>query len=487
MSGAAKRNDMERTVNVMVILTDDQGPWAIGCAGNQEIITPNLDRLAASGTRFSRFFCTSPVCSPARASLLTGMIPSQHGVHDWIREGNIGPTATRYLEGLTTYTDVLSKHGYRCALSGKWHLGDSLRPQAGFEHWFVHERGGGHYYNAPMVRDGKVAPAPGYVTSVITNDALETLDALVVSGAPWYLGVHYTAPHSPWLNEHPAEIAALYADCDFASCPEEPPHPWLEKSSVPGSAHYERQENLRGYYTAVTAMDVEVGRLLDALERHKVREQTLVWFLSDNGFNCGHHGVWGKGNGTFPANMFDSSVCVPSIVSRPGHVPSGAVCDDLLSGYDFAPTILGYLGIGDAEFCCTGPGRGQAGLLRGEGATVRENVVVFDEYGPVRMMRTQRWKYIHRYPYGPHELYDLEADPEERQNLVDLGRRVNGEARGIAMEMRAELERWFFEYVDPRLDGARQPVTGRGQLGRVGGVRKSPFQDRASDTGQDLP
>lgn len=480
MSTVLENNRTERPVNVLVILSDDQGPWALGCAGNQEIITPNLDQLAASGTRFSRFFCTSPVCSPARASLLTGMVPSQHGVHDWVRGGNSGPHAIGYLDGITTYSEILSRHGYSCALSGKWHLGDSLRPQAGFEHWFVQEHGSGHlrYYNLPMARDGAVAPAPGYITSVITDDAVETLDCLAASGSPWYLSVHYTAPHSPWLNEHPAEIAALYSDCHFFSCPDEPPHPWLETSGMPSSARFERRENLRGYFAAVTAMDREVGRIFDALDRHGLREQTLVWFLSDNGFNCGHHGIWGKGNGTFPANMFDSSVCVPAIVSRPGHVPAGAVCDELISGYDFAPTLLEYLGIDAGELGGGRPGHSQVHLLGAEPGSNRESVVVFDEYGPVRMIRTRQWKYVHRYPYGPHELYDMEEDPDERVNLAEPKESESRRVVGVLAEMRSELEKWFGEYVVPGLDGARQPVTGRGQLDRLGGDGMVHFQAR---------
>ena len=112
--------------NIVFILSDDQGAWAMGCSGNEEIITPNLDRLAAEGMRFENFFCESPVCSPARASLLTGRIPSQHGVHDWIRDDNKKQEDIEYLAGQTAYTDILAQEGYVCGLSGKWHLGRVL-------------------------------------------------------------------------------------------------------------------------------------------------------------------------------------------------------------------------------------------------------------------------------------------------------------------------------------------------------------------------
>ena len=164
---------MENRPNVIFVLTDDQGPWAMGCSGNDEVRTPYIDQLAAEGTRFPNFFCTSPVCSPARASLMTGRIPSAHGVHDWIRDGNMPPDPARYLEGLTCYTDVLAENDYTVGLSGKWHLGDSLTPQHGFSHWFALPTGGSNYNDANMIRDGKVEQQPGYLTDVITDDALE--------------------------------------------------------------------------------------------------------------------------------------------------------------------------------------------------------------------------------------------------------------------------------------------------------------------------
>ena len=149
---------MNKRPNLLFVLTDDQGAWAMRCAGNSDIHTPNLDRLASQGMRFDNFFCASPVCSPARASILTGRIPSQHGVHDWIRSGSLDKQALgehashpyfasedvpiQYLDGLVTYPDLLEEQGYTCALSGKWHLGDSIHPQHGFSHWYTIGRGG---------------------------------------------------------------------------------------------------------------------------------------------------------------------------------------------------------------------------------------------------------------------------------------------------------------------------------------------------------
>lgn len=458
--------------NIVFILTDDQGCWALGAAGNKEIITPNLDRLAQTGIRFENFFCVSPVCSPARASILTGRIPSQHGVHDWIRRGNLPPDhaksvgsedeAIEYLKDQPAYTETLAENGYICGLSGKWHMGDSLHPQKGFTYWHVMPFGGSDYYNAPFIKDGQSYRDPRYLTDVITENALTFLEERKGSSQPFYLSVHYTAPHSPWdADQHPAELRELYKDCPFDSCPDLPAHPW-QMNSAPRGRGEKRRELLTGYYAAITGLDRGVGQILDWLEANHLRENTLVIFSSDKGMNMGHHGIWGKGNATFPQNMYDTSVKVPVIFSQPGTLPQGVVNQDLLSHYDLMPTLYDFLGFNQPENDNL-PGRSFAPILRGQKLQEREHVVVFDEYGPVRMIRGRRWKYIHRYPYGPHELYDLENDPDETVNLVqNLG------TIEIAAEMKARLDEWFLRYSDPRIDGLREAVYGKGQLALAG-------------------
>jgi len=466
----------DKRPNIVFILTDDQGIWALGCAGNKEIRTPNLDRLAGTGVRFENFFCTSPVCSPARASLLTGRIPSQHGVHDWIRKGNIGENAVEYLKGQLAYTDVLAKNGYICGISGKWHLGDSIKPQKSFSHWYVHQKGGGPYYNAPMVRGGQLVNEPEYLTDLITDDALIFLDERTKDEKPFYLSVHYTAPHSPWIGNHPKEIVDSYDSCPFDSCPQEPDHPWT-KNKLHSKRMKELKKdirgNLKGYFAAVTAMDMNVGRIIDKLEEMNLRENTLICFLSDNGFNCGHHGIWGKGNGTFPLNMYDTSVRVPAIISHPGRVAQGEISKELISGYDFMPTLLDYVGLKNPEAHKL-PGKSFLPILSGQRGEEREHIVVYDEYGPVRMIRTKEWKYVHRYPYGPYELYDLVNDPDERINFInDAGKKE------ILTSLRAMLQDWFVQYVDPKFDGTHEPVIGLGQiyLAGPGGCGASAFEN----------
>jgi arylsulfatase A-like enzyme len=208
-------------------------------------------------------------------------------------------------------------------------------------------------------------------------------------------------------------------------------------------------------------MDRNIGRLLDWLEAQNLRNNTLVVFMSDNGMNMGHHGIWGKGNATWPQNLFDTSVKVPCIISRPGYVPENQVNTDLLSQYDWLPTILDYAGAG--ERVPDGlPGRSFAPLLAGETGGQRPSIFVFDEYGPVRMIRSQEWKLIWRYPAGAHELYNVFDDPEERVNLFGepgYGERID--------ELHQELDDWFEQYVDPQIDGSKLPITGYGQKDRA--------------------
>ena len=234
---------MSKKPNIVFILSDDQGAWAMHCAGTPELITPNLDRLAREGMRFDDFFCASPVCSPARASLLTGRMPSAHGILDWLRSGNVDakefaeqgkenpyggyadetePIA--YLDGMDAYTDELTRIGYTCALAGKWHMGDSVHPQHSFKRWFTIGKGGCYYYHPDIVEDGKITVRHGeYVTDIITDRALDFIDELSGRDDPFYLSIHYTAPHSPWeADQHPKRWIDEYDKSDFASIPDVP-------------------------------------------------------------------------------------------------------------------------------------------------------------------------------------------------------------------------------------------------------------------------
>ncbi len=474
--------------NILFVMADDMGYWSMGCAGNKEVQTPNLDRLAEEGMYFPEYFCTSPVCSPARASVLCGKMPSGHGVLDWISKGHInyedvasdlrkahqdprapweyawskqqleGDEAIRYMEGLRTYTDILAEHGYICGLAGKWHLGDAGCPQHGFSYWEPLAMGGDNYFYPVVLRDGKFDMLRHtYITNYITDKALDFLRNRDTE-KPFYLSVHYTAPHSPWeRNQHPEEFYDLYQDCPFVETPNVPPHKWGHAYS-----QEERRKRLQGYYAAVTAMDSDIGKLVGYLKKEGLWDDTIVIFTADNGMSMGHHGIFGKGNGTFPLNMYDTAVRVPMIVTYPRGIRGGCVAKGLYSHYDLMPTIAGLMGEAPEEGC---PGRSFQEIFQGEVPDGRDAVVVYDEYGPVRMIRTEEYKYIHRYPYGENEFYDLKADPGEESNLALS--KDPAVLKTIAA-LRSRMEQWFVQYSDPDKDGTKQAVCGLGQIDLVG-------------------
>lgn len=478
--------------NIVLVMADDMGYWAMGCAGNREIRTPNLDQLAAEGMYFPDFFCTSPVCSPARASVLCGRMPSAHGIQDWIARGHISygevapglkekhgdpdasweyawsrqqlkdDRAIRYMEGFRTYTDILAEHGYVCGLAGKWHLGDAGHPQNGFTYWQSIAMGGDNYFY-PVVLQGEKFDMlrDTYITNYITGKAFEFLRNRDID-KPFYLSVHYTAPHSPWeRSQHPAEFYDLYRDCPFTGTPNVPPHKWGS-----GYSQEDRRNRLQGYYAAVTAMDSDIGKLVGYLKEEGLWEDTVFIFTADNGMSMGHHGIFGKGNGTFPMNLYDTAVKVPMIVSCPGRIPAGSVARGLYSHYDILPTIAGLMGEAPEEGL---PGRSFQEIFQGRVPDGRDAVVVYDEYGPARMIRTREYKYIHRYPYGENEFYDLEADPGEEVNLAE-SKDPAVQERIAALKNR--MEQWFVRYSDPDRDGVRQAVCGSGQIGLVGSAGK---------------
>ena len=448
--------------NLLVVVSDDQGPWALGCAGNRELQTPVLDRLAAVGPRLDRFFCASPVCSSARASLLTGRMPSAHGVHDWIRGEAYGIAdegGVAYLAGLQTTPEVLAAAGWTCGLAGKWHLGTARSAPPGFAFWYAHRTGDSPYVGAPVWRAGRAEAEPRYFTDAVTEEALGFLDAQRGAAAPFYLSVNYTAPHSPWVGQHPQGFLDRYADCDFASCPQEEPHPWFSWEPGPVSAAMlDPRPSLQGYFAAITAMDAGIGRLLAHLDSAGLCASTVVVFVSDNGFSCGQHGIWGKGNATWPLNLWENSVRVPAIVRQPGRVAAGVVLDALASACDLHPTLLDLAGV-PVPADPLAAGRSLVPVLEASGDAGRESVFVFDEYGGARMVRTAEEKLVLRAGGMPAEFYDLGEEPDERTNLLD-----DPGYRGRARELAGVLRDWFAAHVDPARDAFERAVSGRGQL-----------------------
>ncbi len=422
-------------------MTDDHGAWAQGAAGCADIRTPALDRLAAGGVRFTNAFAATPVCSPSRMTYLTGRMPSTHGVQDYLRPADtFGPRSRRWLDGHPTFTEILAKSGYTLGMCGKWHMGHDDQPQAGFSYWATIPGGGGTYRDPEIVRNGARVKTQGYKTDVVTDCALEFLDQS--RGKPFFLYLPHYAPHTPY-DHQPEEHRELYYRNGGGACfPDEEPHPWANRDL---RQHMGNTQSRIAYAALVTGLDASLARVEKKLEELGVRENTLIVFTADQGWNAGHHGFWGKGNGTWPFNMYEESIRVPMIWNHPARLRGGRTERALVASYDFFPTILDYLGIA-APPDARRPGRSYAGFLAGDPPKWRERWLFF-EYCFVRAIRTDRWKFIERGGGFPSEFFDLDRDPGESQDLFH-----SNSHRGRREELRADLGKFFDRIGAPPID-----------------------------------
>jgi arylsulfatase A-like enzyme len=422
----------DRPTNVVFVLTDDQAPHTLGIYGNPEIRTPNCDRLAREGALMQNSFCTTPVCSPSRMTLFTGQIPSQHGVHDWISDENEGEKAVRFLDGQPTLSGDLAKAGYRCGLSGKWHMGDSAVPQAGFDYWFAIPTGGSRYQDPEMYFEGKKSVYPGYATDVITDKALDFIDQS--KDEPFFAFVSYNAPHTPYSGT-PEKYLDMYRDSEFRTFAGEPLNEPIAHNL--SKQNVGNRDSKIAYYAMVTAIDDNVGRLAAKIDDLGLAESTLIVFLSDHGFLLEDHGLWGKGNTSWPYNMYDGSMFVPAFFHHPGRIAPNQRPTVSTSFYDFAPTILDYVGLPAMESAKPLAGRSYAPFLLGSGVE-GWNETVYGEYQYCRMVREPDWKLIARTEGFYSELYDLANDPGERKNLFE-----DPAYAGERNRLKAKLDAWF--------------------------------------------
>ena len=450
--------------NVVFILTDNQADWTLGCYGNSEIRTPHIDRIAAEGVRFTDAYCVNSVCSPNRATYFTGLLPSQHGVHSYLGgeqpDAQLGPHAYCTIREFTTLPRLMAGEGYACGLSGKWHLGDSLHPQEGFEYWFTKPKGHtSRFYDDEAIWQGEIYTEPRYYTDAITAHALDFLEQdhqrpfflYVPYNGPYGLGEHMTRTH---VNRH----TDYYADKELNCFPREPVHPWLKQNRQ----IVNNPVSIRGYAAAVSGVDDGVGAITEALERRGLDENTLVIYTADQGLCGGHHGMWGMGDHSRPLHTFEETVRIPLIFRYPGRIPAGSLCAERTCNYDFFPSLLEYLGM-EEQLPQTPelPGRSYAPALVGE--RLRDwDGTIFHEYENTRMVRDDRWKYTWRFPAGPDELYDMQDDPGERRNLA-----AAPECAPIVENMRQQLQTFFDRYADPQYDLWRG---GRSKAGRLAGV-----------------
>ena len=426
--------------NVLYILTDDMRWDAMSCAGHPFFRTPHIDRLATEGVRFANAFVTTSLCSPSRASALSGLYAHAHGILN---------NFTDYPADLPSWPRRLQEAGYETAYIGKWHMGEQEdRPRPGFDFWMSH-RGQGNYFDNEFNINGRREVIGGYYTHVVTDHAVAWLKR--PHRKPFALCLGHKAPHGGPIQPEPKYEHFLDA-VDIKRPPtaddyERGKPAWLKESvptwhgiQGPLYGHKEYGRFVRSYLGTIASVEDSMGRILEALEETGQLDRTLLVFTSDNGFVLGEHGRVDK------RTMYEESIRVPLLVRYPPLVPKGKVVPQMVLNMDMAPSLL--------DLCNAPPlggihGRSWRPLLEGrtEGWRAAWHYAYNYEkefpYTPnVRGVRTEDWKYIH-YPPGDSgpdrytaELYHLKADPLETRNLIG-----DPACREKARELGAELER----------------------------------------------
>jgi choline-sulfatase len=417
--------------NLVIILSDQHNPRLMGCAGHPLVRTPNIDRLAARGTRFSSAYTNCPICVPARASLATGRYV--HQIRFW-------DNAIAYDGSVPSWGHRLMERGHQAVSIGKLHYVSSDPARNGFTQEILpmHLADGdgdvvGLIRDELIVRKGaaKLGPEAGpgesdytrYDRSIADNASrwLER-EAPKLNDKPWVLYVGFVCPHPPLIA--PPEYFNMYADCDIPMPDlyaenERPRHPYIEymRRGRPYDAGFTGPAMVRraiaAYMGSVSFLDHNVGQVLAALERSGLGDSTRVLYGSDHGENLGARGLWAK------STLYEDSAGIPLILSGPG-VPEGRVITDPVSLVDVFPTVLDCVGIEREGPDTNLPG---ASLLAGAASGAMPSRTVLSEYHAVAspsgsfMIRHGKFKYIYYCGYAPM-LFDLENDPYERRDLA---------------------------------------------------------------------
>lgn len=445
--------------NVLFILTDDQRWDCVSLNPRSVLTTPNIDRLGHEGVYFPNHFCTTSLCSPSRASILSGLYAHAHGVSD---------NFTEYPEDMPTWPKALQKSGYETAYIGKYHMGEKNDDVRGGFDYFVTHRGQGKYFDTEFrFNGGERRVVKGYYTKVVTEMAEDWL--MERDGEePWALIVGHKAPHSFYYPEPKYEGAFQYVNVPYpqsAFMLEDNAEwykerldtwhgiygplfdwrkDWPDRSREGVEAFAEMN---RAYWGTILSVDDSVGRLYTFLSDRGELDDTLIIFTSDNGLLAGEHGMVDK------RTAHEPSIRIPLVVRYPGLTPADEpiVVEQMTLTTDFAPSILDICGAPPLEKT---HGRSWQKLASGEPDPGWRKSMLYHynyekqfPYTPnVRAVRTDDWKYI-RYPHGDGgpdrhkaDLFHLTTDPNETKNLID-----DPNYAEIVSDLRAELDRLLVE------------------------------------------
>jgi len=456
-----------RKPNILLIFVDNQPANMMGCYGNDEIFSPHLDELASRGVLFRNAFCPNSMCSPCRASMLTGLMPSQHGVHTWLDDEIMDQWPENYnaIAEFETLPEKLAEAGYHTALIGKYHLGFADKPQNGFKHWVTMAKGMmDSFYGVEMNDNGQYNTAPEHSVDYFTKKSVEFLDDHADKDEPFFLFLTYNAPYGELYPSEPEHrYSHLYSELPMDSVPREGVSPelidWVlvrkekmpdydfdfykELPEMPNNLFYMRQ-----FYSQVSMVDDGVGQVIAKLEEKGVLDDTLVIYTADHGLSNGQHGFWGHGEDTWPSNMHRSANNIPLIISHPDFEESGREVENLVGTTDIFATILDIAGckLESPEFVS---GTSLCSLLSGESEDFRDEI--FMEQEETRAIRTSKWLFMRRIENTQHgfnnELYDLVNDPDERKNLAQEPGYAD-----IVAKLSTRLDEFFTDYANPRWD-----------------------------------
>lgn len=492
--------------NILFIFSDDHAVQAISAFGSRVNKTPNIDRIANEGARFTRNFCANSICSPSRACVLTGKHSHLNGVTEW----------QRFDGSQFTFPKALRTAGYRTGIFGKWHLGSD---PTGFDEWMVY-LGQGHYYNPDYKTHAGKKRITGYSVDVTTDRALDFIKRNRGSDKPFLVMCQYKAPHRTWmpatryLNKFDGETIpepdTLFDDYSGRAAPAAKHRMGIDKHmrmdydlKVPnakggGIFDYKRmtptqraawdaaygpknrafkeakltgralvewkyQRYIKDYLRCIAAVDDNVGRLLDYLKAEGLDKNTIVIYSSDQGFYLGEHGWFDK------RWMYEESFRMPLVMRWPGVIKPGTTVSQLTQNIDFAPTFLQAAGLpvpGEIQGASLLP------LLKDAGSPWRDALYYHyynhggnkleprGEHGVPRHhgVRTDRYKLIHYYTSDEWELFDLEKDPQEMHNEY-----ANPEYAATLKELRSKLDQLVKEYDAPVVEIGKAPKLGESE------------------------
>ena len=420
--------------NILVILVDDLRWDEIGCAGHSFVRTPGIDRIAHEGARFRNAFCTTPLCSPVRASLLTGQYARNHGIVD-------NTNRSEQSHKLTTFPSILSKSGYHTGYIGKWHMGndDSARP--GFDYWAC-MAGQGTSFDPVLNENGTRIQHTGHTSDVINKLAVKFIHQ--TKDKPFCLYIAHKALHPELVQYDDGSVSdvggsrflpakrheSLYTDASIPrrlnvtdSLQGKPALQRAVKGKTPlGRKTGTDDETIRDRLRMLAAVDEGVGQLFDALEKTGMLNDTVIVFTSDHGYWNGEHGL------SIERRLaYEEGIRIPLLVRFPSLVRPGTIIDELALSIDLAPTLLELAGVTAEQNM---DGRSLTRLLAGDQPNEWRSSFLIEYYSDIvfphvrnmgyQAIRTPRHKYI-RYKElkGMDELYDLKIDPYEMNNLID--------------------------------------------------------------------